>query len=101
LTTPSGAKTTSAPGVEESRIGLGISASLDELATGVAIGLLALSVVLVIALIGVQSFVARQLGSRLGRRLSERLRERAERLAGSIRVALAAVLLAHRLSGHG
>jgi putative Mn2+ efflux pump MntP len=82
-------------------IGLGISVSLDELAIGVTIGLVALPVVLVIALIGVQGFVASQLGCRLGGRLSACLRERAERLAGSILVALAAVLLALKLSGHG
>jgi len=52
-------------------------------------------------LIGVQAFVAVQLGARLGGRLGERLRERAETVAGLALVGLGVLLLALKLSGRG
>jgi putative Mn2+ efflux pump MntP len=82
-------------------IGLGLSISLDELAVGFSLGLLRLPVVLVALLIGVQAFVAVQLGARLGGRLGERLRERAETVAGLALVGLGVLLLALKLSGRG
>jgi putative Mn2+ efflux pump MntP len=71
-------------------IGLGLSISLDELAIGFTIGLLGLPIVLIVILIGLQAFIAAQLGHRLGARLGERVAEGAEKRAG---IALAALLV--------
>ncbi|GAA5186163.1 hypothetical protein GCM10023322_31810 [Rugosimonospora acidiphila] len=78
-------------------LGLGLSISLDELAIGFGVGLSRLPVLPVIIAIGVQAFVAVQLGVRLGTRVSERLREAAERLAGIALIALGLLLIAERL----
>jgi putative Mn2+ efflux pump MntP len=78
-------------------LGLGISISLDELAMGFTIGLLQLSIVLAVVLIGAQAFVVAQLGLRLGARLGEGTRERAEKLAGAALVALGVLVLAEQL----
>src|SRR4029077_13017388 len=82
-------------------IGLGISISLDELAIGFTLGLLRFPVVLVIALIGIQTLIVTQAGLRLGSRIGEAVRERAEQLAGIVLAALGVVLLVQRLlAGH-
>ena len=82
-------------------IGLGISISLDELAIGFTLGLLRFPVVLVIALIGIQTLIVTQAGLRLGSRIGEAVRERAEQLAGVVLAALGVVLLGQRLlAGH-
>ena len=82
-------------------IGLGISISLDELAIGFTLGLLRFPVVLVIALIGLQTLIVTQAGLRLGSRIGEAVRERAEQLAGVVLAALGVVLLGQRLlAGH-
>ena len=81
-------------------IGLGISISLDELAIGFTLGLLRFSVLLVIALIGLQTLIVTQAGLRLGSRIGEAVRERAEQLAGVVLAALGVVLLGQRLLGH-
>jgi putative Mn2+ efflux pump MntP len=82
-------------------IGLGISISLDELAIGFTLGLLRFSVLLVIALIGVQTLIVTQAGLLLGTRIGEAVRERAEQLAGIVLAALGVVLLGERLiAGH-
>jgi putative Mn2+ efflux pump MntP len=78
-------------------IGLGISISLDELAMGFTIGLLHLSIVLAVVLIGIQAFAVAQLGLRLGARLGEAAREWAEKLAGAALVALGILILAEKL----
>jgi manganese efflux pump family protein len=78
-------------------IGLGISISTDELAIGFTIGLLRFPVLLILVLIGIQTFVAAQLGIRLGARLGERIREGAERLAGVALALLGLFLLAEKL----
>ena len=78
-------------------IGLGISISTDELAIGFTIGLLRFSILLILVLIGIQTFVATQLGIRLGARLGERIREGAERLAGVALAALGLILLIEKL----
>ena len=80
-------------------IGLGISISLDELAIGFTLGLLRFPVVLVIALIGIQTLIVTQAGLRLGSRIGEAVRERAEQLAGIVLAALGVVLLGQRLLG--
>src|SRR3981081_3564951 len=78
-------------------IGLGISISLDELAIGFTLGLLRFPVLLLIALIGLQTLVVTQAGLRLGARVGDVVRERAEQLAGVVLAVLGVVLLVERL----
>ncbi|TMD67310.1 MAG: hypothetical protein E6I84_03875, partial [Chloroflexi bacterium] len=78
-------------------LGLGVSISLDELAIGFTLGLLRLNVLLIIVLIGAQTFLVTQLGLRLGRQVGERVREGAERVAGVALALLGLVLLAEQL----
>lgn len=78
-------------------IGLGVSISLDELAIGFTLGLLRFPVVLVIALIGIQTLIVTQVGLRLGSKIGEAVRERAEQLAGVVLAILGVVLLAARV----
>ena len=82
-------------------IGLGISISLDELAIGFTLGLLGLPILLVVILIGVQTFVLTQLGLQLGARLGEAVREGAERVAGLALIGLVIALAVERLSSGG
>lgn len=79
-------------------LALGISISLDELAVGLTIGLLHLVLWLAVLLIGLEAFVAGQLGLRLGARLNERVREGAETLAGIALLGLAGLLAAEQLA---
>jgi putative Mn2+ efflux pump MntP len=81
-------------------INLGISISIDELALGLSLGLLHVPLLLAVVLIGIQAFVASQLGLRLGQRLNQKFRERAETLAGMFLVAVAVVIIVLALSGH-
>jgi putative Mn2+ efflux pump MntP len=81
-------------------VGLGISISLDELAIGFSLGLVRLPAVAVVIAIGVQAFVAAQLGLLLGARIGERIREGAERLAGLALIALGIFLVMERLFLH-
>jgi putative Mn2+ efflux pump MntP len=82
-------------------IGLGISISLDELAIGFTLGLLRFPVVLVIAVIGIQTLIVTQAGLRLGAKIGEAVRERAEQLAGVVLAVLGVVLLGQRVfAGH-
>ena len=74
--------------------------SLDELAIGLAIGLLRLPILAVALLIGGQALVASQLGVRLGARLGEGLRERAEQMAGGLLITLGLGLFILRIAGH-
>ena len=76
---------------------LGLSISVDELTIGLSAGLLGLSILLTVAWIGVQAFVATQVGLRLGARLGEEFRERAEWVAGVALILVAIVLLGLRL----
>ena len=77
---------------------LGLSISVDELTIGLSAGLLGLSMLLTVAWIGVQAFVATQVGFRLGAHLGEEFRERAEWVAGAALIVVALVLLALRLA---
>jgi putative Mn2+ efflux pump MntP len=77
---------------------IGLSVSLDELAVGFTLGLLRVPVLPFLVAIGLQAFVASQLGFRLGASMSERFRERAERLAGIALIALGVILLAEHIS---
>lgn len=81
-------------------LSVGVSVSLDELAVGLAIGLLRLPIVVVALLIGAQALVASQLGIHLGARLGEELRERTEQFAGGLLVALGLGVALLRLTGH-
>ena len=80
-------------------IPLGLSISMDELTIGLSAGLIGLPIAAMIAAIAVQAFAATQAGLRLGARLSEAFRERAEWFGGVALVAVAAILLALKLSG--
>jgi len=74
-------------------LALGLAISLDELAMGFTIGLLQLSIVVAVILIGAQAFVVAQLGLRLGARAGEAAREWAERVAGLALLGLGALVL--------
>ena len=78
-------------------IDLGLSISVDELTIGLSAGLLGLSILLTVVWIGVQAFVAAQVGLRLGARLGEQVRKRAEWIAGVALILVALVLLLLRL----
>jgi len=78
---------------------LGLSISLDELTIGFSAGLLGLSLLVTVIWVGVQAFLATQLGVRLGARLGEEIRERAEWIAGVALIAVALVLLVLRVVG--
>lgn len=80
---------------------LGVSISLDELAIGFTLGLLRFPILLVIVLIGSQTFILTQAGLRLGARVGERIREGAERVAGIALAALGLILLVERLTSAG
>jgi putative Mn2+ efflux pump MntP len=79
-------------------IGLGISISMDELAIGFTIGLIHLSIVIAVILIGTQAFIASQVGLRVGAHLGEAVREWAERLAALALIALGALILTEKLT---
>lgn len=78
-------------------VDLGLAISVDELAVGFSAGLLAIPIALAVGWIGVQAFIATQVGLRLGARVGERLRERSEKAAGVALIAVAALLLAFRI----
>ncbi|MDQ6803449.1 MAG: manganese efflux pump MntP family protein [Actinomycetota bacterium] len=75
---------------------LGLSVSLDELAIGFTLGLLAVPVIPAVVLVAVQAAVVAQLGLRLGSRLSATTRERADRAAGVALVTIGFGLLVSR-----
>jgi len=77
---------------------LGISISVDELTVGFSAGLLGLSILLTVLWLGIQAFIATQLGLALGARIGEEFRERAEWVAGIALVLVALVLLVLRLA---
>jgi manganese efflux pump family protein len=81
-------------------LGVGIGVSLDELAIGLAIGLLQLPLLAVALLIGAQAVVATQLGLGLGARLGATVRERAEQVAGGLLVVLGLSIVVLRATGH-
>jgi len=78
---------------------LGLSISLDELTIGFSAGLLGLSLLVTVIWVGMQAFLATQLGLRIGARLGEKIRERAEWVAGVALIAVALVLLVLRIVG--
>jgi putative Mn2+ efflux pump MntP len=78
-------------------IDLGLSISVDELTIGLSAGLLGLSIALTVIWIGVQAFLAAQLGLRFGTRLGEEARERSEQVAGVALILVAGILLVLKL----
>ena len=80
-------------------LALGISISLDELAMGFTIGLLQLSIVVAVILIGAQAFLAAQLGLRLGARLGAAGRQGAETLAAFALLGLGVLILIEKIAG--
>src|SRR5579872_2401437 len=74
-------------------LGLGLGISLDELAIGFGGGLLRLPLLLLAVLIGIQAFLAAQIGMRVGSKLGEAAREWAERIAGLLLVGAGALVL--------
>ena len=81
-------------------IDLGVSISIDELAIGLSLGLLHISLWFAVIFLGIQAFAAAQLGLWLGGRLSETLRDGAEKVAGGILILVALALIAFKLTGH-
>ncbi len=79
-------------------VALGLSVSVDELAMGLTIGLLQLSIVAAVVLIGAQALVAAHLGLRLGNHVGEAAREWAERLAGIALLGIGVLILAEQLA---
>jgi putative Mn2+ efflux pump MntP len=79
-------------------IDLGLSISVDELTIGLSAGLLGLSIALTVIWIGVQAFLAAQLGLRFGSRLGEVTRERSEKVAGVALIVVASILLVLKLA---
>jgi putative Mn2+ efflux pump MntP len=79
-------------------IDLGLSISVDELTIGLSAGLLGLSIALTVIWIGVQAFLAAQLGLRFGSRLGEEARERSEKVAGVALIVVATILLVLKLA---
>jgi putative Mn2+ efflux pump MntP len=80
-------------------VALGLRVSLDELAIGLSLGVLRLSVVPVAVLVGVQALAVSQVGLWMGARVGSRAHEGSERLAGLALVMLALGLTAARLAG--
>jgi len=80
-------------------IGLGVGISLDELAIGFGGGLLRLPLPALAALIGLQAFLAAQLGMRLGPRLREEARQWAERVAGLLLIGAGTLVAVERIAG--
>jgi putative Mn2+ efflux pump MntP len=78
-------------------IDLGLSISVDELTIGLSAGLLGLSIALTVIWIGVQAFLAAQVGLRFGSRLGEEARERSEQVAGVALILVAGLLLVLKL----
>jgi len=76
---------------------LGLSISLDELAIGFGVGLLRLPLILLIAVIAIQALLAAQLGMRFGARLAEDARDAAEKLAGSLLLLAAALVVVEKV----
>jgi putative Mn2+ efflux pump MntP len=79
-------------------IDLGLSISVDELTIGLSAGLLGLSIALTVIWIGVQAFLAAQVGLRFGSRLGEAARERSEQVAGVALIVVATILLVLKLA---
>ena len=80
-------------------LNLGLGISVDELTIGFSAGLLGLSLLVTVIWVGVQAFVASQVGLRIGARVGEKIRERAEWVAGVALIAVALVLLVLRIVG--
>lgn len=74
-------------------ITLGLAVSVDELAIGFGLGLLGLPILVAVVWIGVQAFLAAQVGMRIGASVGEKLRERTEQAAGLTLLGMATLLM--------
>jgi putative Mn2+ efflux pump MntP len=81
-------------------IDLGLSVSIDELAIGLSLGLLGVSLWIAMIFIGLQAFIASQLGLKLGTKLSEKAREGTEKVAGLALIITALILVGLKIFGH-
>ena len=81
-------------------IDLGLSISIDELAIGLSLGLLGVPLIVAVVLLGIQAFVAAQLGLKLGTKVSEEAQAGAEKVAGGFLLLVAAALIVLKISGH-
>lgn len=80
-------------------LALALTISLDELAIGIAFGLLRVPLAPVIALIALQAFILSQVGMRAGDRVGRRVGELAERLSGVMLVLVAIGLAIAQFAG--
>ncbi|MDQ6693239.1 MAG: manganese efflux pump MntP family protein [Chloroflexota bacterium] len=78
---------------------VGLSVSLDELAVGFSLGVLAVPVGLALVYIAAQAFALTFLGLALGGRLGERVGERAELASGVVLSLLGVALLVSQATG--
>jgi putative Mn2+ efflux pump MntP len=81
-------------------IDLELSISIDELAIGLSLGLLGVPLIVAVVLLGIQAFVAAQLGLKLGTKVSEEAQAGAEKVAGGFLLLVAAALIVLKISGH-
>lgn len=61
---------------------LGLTISIDEIAIGLTLGLLAFPIIPVLSVIAIQAFIFSQAGFWLGGKMKEKIREQAEKIAG-------------------
>ena len=80
-------------------VGLGLGISLDELAIGFGGGLLRLPLLVLAALIAVQTFGAAQIGMRAGEKLGAEAGEWAERVAGILLIGAGVLVLVEKHAG--
>jgi len=81
-------------------IGLGLAISLDEVAIGLSLGLLGVPLILAVIFIGIQAFIASQVGLKLGTKLSKKTREGTETFAGIALIVMALILVGLKIFGH-
>ncbi len=79
---------------------LGLSISLDELAIGISLGLLGIPIVVAMVLIGIQAFIASQLGLRLGGRMGSKMQKGSEKIGGIVLILVALFILFIKITGH-
>jgi|GEM_PF-596806 len=81
-------------------ISLGLAISIDEVAIGLSLGLLDISLIIAVIFIGVQAFAASQVGLKLGAKISEQAREDTEKFAGGALIVVALILAGLKIFGH-
>lgn len=79
---------------------MGLAISIDEVAIGLSLGLLDISLIIAVIFIGVQAFAASQVGLKLGAKISEQAREDTEKFAGGALIVVALILAGLKIFGH-